>query len=71
MTCHPCLQDRQNKQFCRKYYALSKLYTVIKYKDHYENVTAEVIDLGKNALILGFSWLKYYSPEIDWIKSLV
>jgi len=44
---------------------------MIEYQGHHEKVIAEVTDLGKNALILRFTWLKYHNPEIDWIKGSV
>ena len=31
---------------------------------------AEVMDLGKNLFILGFSWLKCHNPDIDWTKGM-
>ena len=39
---------------------------IIDYQDHHEKVTAEVTDLGKNQVILGYTWLKKYNPNIDW-----
>ena len=38
----------------------------ISYQDHCEKVTAKVMDLSKNQMILGFTWLQKYNPEIDW-----
>jgi len=44
---------------------------MIEYQGHHEKVTAEVTDLRKNALILGFTWLKHHNPEIDWVKGSI
>ena len=38
----------------------------ITYQGHKEQVTMEITDLGWNQMILGYMWLKYHSPEIDW-----
>ena len=39
---------------------------IIDYQGHCEKVTAEVMDLGKNQVILGYTWLKKYNPDINW-----
>ena len=39
---------------------------IIDYQGHHEKVTAEVTDLGKNQVILGYTWLKKHNPDIDW-----
>ena len=39
---------------------------IIDYQDHCEKVTTEVMDLGKNQVILGYTWLKKHNPDIDW-----
>ena len=39
---------------------------IIDYQGRHEKVTAEVTDLGKNQVILGYTWLKKYNPDIDW-----
>ena len=44
---------------------------IIDYQDHCEEVTAEVMDLGKNHVILGYIWLKKYNPDIDWTNGEV
>ena len=44
---------------------------VLEFQGHRERITAEATDLGKNAFILGFSWLKRHNPEIDWTKGVV
>jgi len=36
------------------------------YKGHKEKVVMEVCDLGKTPLIVGFTWLQYHNPNIDW-----
>ena len=38
---------------------------------HREELRAEVTNLGKNSLILGYTWLKKHNPSIDWEKGLV
>ena len=43
----------------------------ISYQGHYEKVTAKVMDLGKNQMILGFTWLQKHNPEIDWEHGMV
>ena len=44
---------------------------IVKFQGHHEKITAEVMDLGKNLFILGFSWLKCHNPEINWTKETV
>ena len=44
---------------------------IVKFQGHCEKITAEVMDLGKNSFILGFSWLKCHNPDIDWTKGTV
>ena len=39
---------------------------IIDYQGHCEKVTAKVTDLGKNQVILGYTWLKKHNPDIDW-----
>ena len=39
---------------------------IIDYQGHHEKVTAEVTDLGKNQVILEYTWLKKHNPDIDW-----
>ena len=36
----------------------------IDYQGHHEKVTAEIMDLGKNQVILGYMWLKKYNLDI-------
>ena len=44
---------------------------IVEFQGHREKITAEVMDLGKNSFILGFSWLKHHNPDIDWTKEIV
>ena len=44
---------------------------IIDYQGHCEKVTAEVMDLGKNQVILGYMWLKKHNPNIDWTNGEV
>ena len=44
---------------------------IIDYQGHREKVTAEVTDLGKNQVILGYTWLKKHNPDIDWTNGEV
>ena len=39
---------------------------IIDYQSHRKKVTAEVIDLGKNQVILRYTWLKKHNPDINW-----
>ena len=34
---------------------------IVKFQGHCEKIMAEVMDLGKNTFILGFSWLKWHT----------
>ena len=38
----------------------------LEYLRHCEELIAEVTNLGKNSLILGYMWLKKHNPVIDW-----
>src|SRR6266702_4476562 len=38
---------------------------------HCEKVIAEVTDLGRNQMILGYTWLRHHNPEIDWTSGKV
>ena len=38
---------------------------------HREELHAKVTNLGKNTLILGYTWLKKHNPLIDWEKGSV
>ena len=44
---------------------------IIDYQGHHEKVTAKVMDVGKNQVILGYTWLKKHNPDIDWTNKEV
>ena len=44
---------------------------IVKFQGHHKKIMAEVMDLGKDTFILGFSWLKCHNPDIDWTKGTV
>jgi hypothetical protein len=44
---------------------------IIQFQEHREKVTAEVTDLGKNQMILGYTWLSHHNPEMDWTTGTV
>ena len=44
---------------------------IVEFQGHREKIMAEVMNLGKNSFILGFSWLKHHNPDIDWTKRTV
>ena len=39
---------------------------VIDFQGHREKVVAEITDLSRHQMILGYTWLKHYNPDIDW-----
>ena len=39
---------------------------VIDFQGHREKVVAEITDLGRHQMILGYTWLKHHGPDIDW-----
>ena len=43
----------------------------VDFLGHREELHAEVTNLGKNSLILGYTWLKKHNPSIDWEKGMV
>ena len=43
----------------------------VDFLGHREELHAEVTNLGKNSLILGYTWLKKHNPSIDWKKGTV
>ena len=43
----------------------------VDFLGHREELRAEVTNLGKNSLILGYTWLKKHNPSIDWEKDMV
>ena len=44
---------------------------IIQFPGHREKVIAEVTDLGRNQMILGYMWLRHHNPEIDWTSGKV
>ena len=38
----------------------------VNFLGHREELCTEVTNLGKNSLILGYTWLKKHNPTIDW-----
>ena len=44
---------------------------IIDYQGHQEKVIADVMDLGKNQVILKYMWLKKHNPDIDWTNGKV
>jgi len=44
---------------------------IIQFQGHREKVIAEVTDLGRNQMILGYTWLRHHNPEIDWTSGKV
>ena len=43
----------------------------VNFLRHREELCAKVTNLGKNSLILGYTWLKKHNPLIDWEKGMV
>jgi len=39
---------------------------ILRYKDHSERAQLTVTQLGKQTMILGFTWLREHNPEVDW-----
>jgi len=39
---------------------------VLRYKTHSERTLLTVSSLGKQNMILGYTWLKDHNPEVDW-----
>jgi hypothetical protein len=39
---------------------------ILCYKGHAEQTQFAVTSLGKQSMILGFTWLREHNPEIDW-----
>ena len=39
---------------------------VIDFQGHREMVVAEITNLGRHQMILGYTWLKHHNPDIDW-----
>ena len=43
----------------------------VDFLGHREELRTEVTNLGKNSLILSYTWLKKHNPSIDWEKGTV
>ena len=43
----------------------------MEYLGHRKELTTEVMNLGKNSLILGYLWLKKHNLSMDWEKGIV
>ena len=43
----------------------------VDFLGHREELHTKVTNLGKNSLILGYTWLKKHNPAIDWEKGTV
>ena len=43
----------------------------VDFLGHREELRAEVTNLGKNSIILGYTWLKKHNPSIYWEKGMV
>jgi len=39
---------------------------VLRYKTHSERTLLAVSSLGRQSMILGYTWLKDHNPEVDW-----
>jgi len=39
---------------------------VLHYKTHSERTLLAVSSLGKQSMILGYTWLKDHNPEVNW-----
>ena len=44
---------------------------VLRYQTHSERAVFAVTSLGRQDIILGFSWLRDHNPEIGWAKGKV
>ena len=44
---------------------------VLRYCSHAEHAVCAVTSLGKQDMILGFTWLCEHNPKIDWVKGEV
>jgi hypothetical protein len=44
---------------------------VLRYKGHTERAQFAVTGLGKQDLILGYTWLREHNPEVDWQTNTV
>jgi predicted aspartyl protease len=43
----------------------------LRYKDHTELAHFAITQLGKQNIILGYSWLRQHNPEVDWVAKEV
>jgi hypothetical protein len=43
----------------------------LRYKDHTELAHFAITQLGKQNMILGYSWLRQHNPEVDWVAKEV
>jgi hypothetical protein len=43
----------------------------LRFKDHTERTQLAVTGLGKQNIVLGFTWLKEHNPEVDWTSGEV
>ena len=39
---------------------------VLRYKTHSERTLLAVSSLGRQSMILGYTWLKDHNPEVNW-----
>jgi transposase InsO family protein len=39
---------------------------ILRYNDHSERMQFAITRLGKQSMILGFSWLRLHNPEVNW-----
>ena len=44
---------------------------LMEYLGHREELTTKVTNLGKNSLILGYTWLQKHNPMIDWQTGMI
>ena len=44
---------------------------IIQFQEHHEKVIAEVTDLGKNQMILSYTWLLCHNSKIGWTTGIV
>ena len=44
---------------------------MLNLKGHKSKIQALVFDIGKTDILLGYDWLAYHNPEINWITGEV
>jgi hypothetical protein len=44
---------------------------ILRYDGHAEHAQFAVTQLGKQNMILGFTWLQEHNPEVDWQSQMV